>query len=105
MSSSKRGWLGAALASMLVACGSGLPETEPSGSGAADASVADASVDPDAGVQVGNTPPQIPELPAQVLDEEQSLSLDVPVSDLDGDVPRVFVEGLPPGARFDEVAR
>jgi hypothetical protein len=38
-------------------------------------------------VQVSNTPPQIAELPAQEVDEEQSLSLDIPVSDLDGTCP------------------
>ena len=53
----------------------------------------------------GNLPPEIVDPGAQSVVEEQWLELAVTVRDPDGDVLRVWAQGLPPGASWDEAAR
>lgn len=56
-------------------------------------------------VTSGNAAPLVVSPGPIVIDEEQDLSLAIQVSDPDGDPLRVFVTGLPPGARWDEATR
>jgi len=54
---------------------------------------------------ITNTPPTIAAVGDQSVDEDKALLVKLQVTDLDGDTPRVFVSGQPPGAAFDEVKR
>ncbi|MBI5542506.1 MAG: IPT/TIG domain-containing protein [Deltaproteobacteria bacterium] len=60
---------------------------------------------PSRALQIGNSPPVLEVPGPQSIAEEALLLLSLKVSDLDGDAVRVFVTGLPPGARWDEAAR
>ena len=57
------------------------------------------------GLKVGNRAPQIEDPGPQVLEEYESLELVLTVRDPDGDPLRVWMQGLPPGAAWDEDAR
>ncbi|MBW2736015.1 MAG: hypothetical protein JRH20_26820, partial [Deltaproteobacteria bacterium] len=70
----------------------------------ADAGLGEGSVDA-AENGVGNYPPEITDPGLQTLEEEQEFSLTVELTDPDGDALRVFIDDLPPGARWDEAAR
>jgi len=50
---------------------------------------------------ITNTPPTIAAVGDQSVDEDKALLVKLQVTDLDGDTPRVFVSGQPPGAAFD----
>jgi hypothetical protein len=57
-------------------------------------------------LRVGNAAPRIVVPPEVVVDEEQPLSLPLTVVDVDDPARlRIFLKGLPPGARWDEAAR
>jgi hypothetical protein len=61
--------------------------------------------DGDSGAGAQNQAPVITAPGAQGVDEEQALTVTIDVSDPEGDALRVFLTGLPPGARWDEAAR
>jgi poly(3-hydroxybutyrate) depolymerase len=56
-------------------------------------------------LEVDNTPPSIAALSRRIVNEDQKLEFRLAVEDIDKDPVRVFVQGLPPGARWDEVTR
>lgn len=59
----------------------------------------------DAAPSVASAPPQLQDPGPQQVDEEQTLELAIVASDPNNDPLRLFVSGLPEGARFDEATR
>lgn len=85
----------------LAACSSGGGSGPAATSGTSAAPATSAAV----ATSASNRAPLV-QLPAQVaVDEGQTLRLQVPVSDPEGDPLRVFLLGRPPGASWDEARR
>ncbi len=84
-----------------------LPTTSSAGSSSGDtsATTVQATTVSETPDLPGNHPPYFDPPGDFVIDEREPLTLEFDISDPDGDAVRVFVQGLPPGAVFDEANR
>jgi hypothetical protein len=97
----------ATLAVAVAGCGDAASPLSDAGTSSATGSSVGASASAASSASAGaaNRPPEIATPGAQQIAEREDLNLDLEILDPDGDPLRVFVRGLPPGARWDEPRR
>ena len=95
----------------VAGCGDAAPVTGDEATSAATSSSVGASASASVSAAAGSTADATNHAPAitppgdQQIAEREDLNLDLEILDPDGDPLRVFVRGLPPGARWDEPRR